>query len=469
VIHVKVGREFESFRAHARALVAAHIAPAEVLWSDLYTEQNLLLTAEPPPIRTGPSLNVPKRYFDLAKLVFAHSDPERWNLLYSVLWRIQHGERHLLSLQIDPAVMRLEKMRGEIARDVHHMHAFVRFRRVLRGADEWFVAWYKPDHHVLRLAAPFFEARFAAMRWAILTPDESTHWDGKRLHYAPGVAEPDLSTNDSLETLWSTYYGTTFNPARMNLDLMRQEMPSRFWSQMPELRSLGTVVSEAPARLEKMRALQATSAQSVVPSTSDLRVLRVAASACTACSLHCDATQTVFGEGPADARVVLIGEQPGDVEDLRGRPFVGPAGEVLNRALAAAGIPREQVYVTNAVKHFKFTREGKHRLHQTPRMAEAVACKPWLEAELKALQPEAIVLLGATAAKSLLGSTVRITRDAGKLIATRYAPNTIVTVHPSFVLRSGDREQSEAIYQQLVAHLGILKAVLSPAVRSFSG
>ena len=464
MIHVRVAREFDSFREQARALIASGIPTQEVLWSDPYSEQNLLLSAEELPLAQGAVLKVPKRYFDMAKLVFAHADPERWNLLYSVLWRIQHGERHLLSLQIDPEVMRLEQMRGEIARDVHHMHAFVRFRRVLREGDEWFVGWYKPDHHVLRLAAPFFEARFAAMRWAILTPDESVHWDGSKLRYSPGVAAPQASDNDALEALWSTYYGTTFNPARMNLDLMRQEMPSRFWSQMPELRALGDVVAEAPARLERMRAQQATSARSLVPITTDLRVLRDAASICTACALHCGATQTVFGEGPVDARVVLIGEQPGDVEDLRGRPFVGPAGEVLNRAMAEAGIPRDQVYVTNAVKHFKFTREGKHRLHQTPSMAEVVACKPWLEAELTALKPHAIVLLGATAAKSLLGSTVRITRDAGQAIATRYAPQTIITVHPSFVLRSRDGEQSQAVYQQLVAHLGLLRPAFAGVV-----
>ena len=464
MIHIHVDREFESFREQCRALLAANIPPGEVLWSDPYSRQNLLLAAEEAPLGKGAVLKVPKRYFDLAKLVFAHSDPERWNLLYSVLWRIQHGDRHLLSLQIDAEVMRLEQMRGEIARDVHHMHAFVRFRRVLRGSDEWFVAWYKPDHHVLRLAAPFFEARFAAMRWAILSPDESVHWDGTHLRYSAGVTAPETADNDTLESLWSTYYGTTFNPARMNLDLMRQEMPSRFWSQMPELRALRSVVADAPARLEKMQAQQAGSAGSLVPATTDLSVLRDAASACTACSLHCDATQTVFGEGPTDARVVLIGEQPGDVEDVRGRPFVGPAGDVLNRAMAEAGIPREQVYLTNAVKHFKFAREGKYRLHQTPRMAEVVACKPWLEAELNALRPQAIVLLGATAAKALLGSTVRITRDAGKAMATRYAPQTIITVHPSFVLRSRDHAQSEAVFQQLVAHLGLLRPVFSQFV-----
>jgi DNA polymerase len=249
----------------------------------------------------------------------------------------------------------------------------------------------------------------------------------------------------------------------MNIDLMRQEMPSRFWSQMPELQQLSGVLAEAPARIATMQQQQATSALHVVPPSRDLAVLRDAAHACKACPLHCDATQTVFGEGPATAKIVLVGEQPGDVEDLRGRPFVGPAGEVLNRALAQAGIPREQVYMTNAVKHFKFTREGKRRLHQTPRMSEVVACKPWLEAELESIRPDAIVLLGATAAKSLLGSTVRITRDAGKVYRTRYAPHTIVSVHPSFVLRSPDEQQSHAVMQQLIADLATVRPFLVPS------
>jgi DNA polymerase len=217
------------------------------------------------------------------------------------------------------------------------------------------------------------------------------------------------------------------------------------------------VLEEVPARLDNMRQQQTTSALPVVPDSRDLAVLRQAANTCTACALHCDSTQTVFGEGPATARIVLIGEQPGDVEDVAGRPFVGPAGEVLARALAEAGIVREDVYMTNAVKHFKFTRQGKRRIHQTPRMSEVIACKPWLEAELESIRPQAIVLLGATAAKSLLGSAVRITRDAGKILRTRYAEHTVISVHPSFVLRSGDEAQSKALFDRLVADLASVR------------
>lgn len=474
MITVHVERTFESFRQRCRELIAGNLAPHNVIWNDADSPQFSLMPPEAVSKAESIKLTVPRRYVDLARLVIAHRDPSRWHLLYSVLWRIVHGERNLLSVHVDSDVMRLDHMRQEIARDIHHMHAFVRFRRVAREShsrreaersneakreaaertnEDWFVAWYRPDHHILRLAAPFFRDRFASMRWAILTPEESVSWDGTELRYSEGVPSSEAPTDDALESLWSTYYRTTFNPARTNLDLMRQEMPARFWSQMPELQQLPGVLAEAPARLAIMERQQSKSAAPFVPETRDLQVLREAASSCTGCTLHCDATQTVFGEGPSHANVVLIGEQPGDVEDDKGRPFVGPAGDVLKRAMDEAGITREDVYMTNAVKHFKFVRQGKRRIHQTPRMSEVIACKPWLEAELETLKPKAIVLLGATAAKSLLGGTVRITRDAGKVLRTRYAEQTVISVHPSFVLRSQNEEQATAVFKQLVNDL----------------
>jgi DNA polymerase len=451
VIRVVIDPTYDSFREHARKLIAAAMPPHEVIWTERDASQFSLLDQNSITTASPKKIDVPRRYVELAKLVYAHCDPARWHLLYSVLWRIVHGERNLLSVHIDSDVLRLHHMRQEIARDIHHMHAFLRFRRVEGGGEESFVAWYRPDHHILRLAVPFFVDRFASMRWAILTPEESAYWDGARLNFAPGVPVTEAPSEDALETLWSTYYRTTFNPARMNLDLMRQEMPTRFWSQMPELRQLSGLIAEVPARLEIMQRQQATSV--TVPTSRNLGVLRDAASRCTACDICRDATQTVFGEGSPRAKVVLVGEQPGDVEDTQGRPFVGPAGDILRRAMEEAGITREDVYMTNAVKHFKFTRQGKRRIHQTARMSEVIACKPWLEAELDAIRPKAIVLLGSTAAKSLLGGTVRITRDAGKIAKTRYAEHTVITVHPSFVLRSADDSQSRAVYLRLVEDL----------------
>jgi DNA polymerase len=177
-----------------------------------------------------------------------------------------------------------------------------------------------------------------------------------------------------------------------------------------------------------------------LPARTSLPALRTAASSCRGCPLWKEATQVVFGEGERTARIVLIGEQPGDAEDLAGRPFVGPAGRVLDEALAAAEIPRDAAYVTNVVKHFKFTRRGKKRIHDKPTRYEQDACKPWLDGELAVIAPPIVVLLGATAAQALLGSKFKVTESRGQVIATPFAPFTIATVHPSSILRVPDAD-----------------------------
>ncbi len=179
-----------------------------------------------------------------------------------------------------------------------------------------------------------------------------------------------------------------------------------------------------------------TSAADFLPARRDLPALKKAAKHCQGCPLFARATQTVFGEGPASARLVLVGEQPGDVEDTIGRPFVGPAGKLLDRVLEEVGISRDDVYVTNAVKHFKWTPQGKRRLHGKPNAREIAACRPWLEAELEAIHPAAVVCLGASAAQALLGRTFRLTRQHGEPVATPWAPWTIGTYHPSAILRA---------------------------------
>jgi DNA polymerase len=192
------------------------------------------------------------------------------------------------------------------------------------------------------------------------------------------------------------------------------------------------------------------------PETNDLAALADAARRCTACPLHRDATQTVFGEGAPDAKLVLVGEQPGDDEDRAGRPFVGPAGRLLDRALADAGIAREECWVTNAVKHFKWTARGKRRIHERPTSREIAACRPWLEAELASLKPDALVCLGATAVAAILGPRVRVTRDHGKLFPSPFGERTLVTTHPSAILRAPDEDARRAAYAQLVADLTVV-------------
>jgi DNA polymerase len=198
-----------------------------------------------------------------------------------------------------------------------------------------------------------------------------------------------------------------------------------------------------------------------VPHTTSLRALSAAAHACRGCELYKHATQVVFGAGPKRARVVLVGEQPGDQEDRAGEPFVGPAGAMLDKALADAGIPRREVYVTNAVKHFKWEPRGKRRIHKKPRVSEIAACRPWLEAELHAIRPAIVVCLGATAAQSLFGTHFKLLQQRGRVIDSPLG-RALATIHPSAVLRAPDAEGRHAAYAALVADL----TVVADAIRA---
>ena len=196
-----------------------------------------------------------------------------------------------------------------------------------------------------------------------------------------------------------------------------------------------------------------------MPETSSVKELAEAAKKCTACHLYKRATQTVFGEGPKNATMMLIGEQPGDYEDVAGKPFVGPAGKIMDRALEEAGIDRKHVYVTNAVKHFKWEPRGKRRIHQKPNSREIAACRPWLEAELRLVKPKLVVCLGATAGQTVFGPTFRVTRERGKVLSSKLAPKVVATVHPSSLLRQPDEESREREYASFVRDLRVaLKA-----------
>ena len=204
----------------------------------------------------------------------------------------------------------------------------------------------------------------------------------------------------------------------------------------------------------------ARSAAPWVPKTTSVRALNAAAHDCRGCDLYKFATQVVFGEGPRSARVVFIGEQPGDQEDRQGEPFVGPAGVMLDKALAEAGIRRNQVYLTNAVKHFKWEPRGKRRIHKKPRMSEIKACRPWLEAELRAIKPTVIVCLGATAAQSVLGSAFKLMQSRGQVVTSALGDQVVATIHPSAVLRAPDATGRREAFESLVADLKVVRKLL---------
>jgi DNA polymerase len=206
---------------------------------------------------------------------------------------------------------------------------------------------------------------------------------------------------------------------------------------------------------QRGEASQATSAADFLPARLSLTALRTAARTCEGCALYRRATQTVFGAGPASAELMLVGEAPGDQEDLQGKPFVGPAGRLLDEALAEAGLSRDEVYLTNAVKHFKWEPRGKRRLHGKPSSREMAACEPWLEAEIAVIQPQAILCLGATAARMLLGPKFRLTRQHGETVLSTYSIPAVATYHPSAVLRAPDSEARQRMRRALIADLRV--------------
>lgn len=450
---------FEEFRDAARGLLAGKIRPDNVAWQGS-GEADLFGHAPVP--RSEQSITVPADYIELARDTICHRDPERFALLYTLLWRLTHGEKSLLMVASDPLVHRLRQMQKSVRRDTHKMTAFVRFRQIEDEAGGHYVAWFEPDHHILRHVSSFFVDRFAAMRWSILTPEGSLHWDTKTLTFGPALDKSHAPRGDDFENWWRSYYRSTFNPARANPTAQRAEMPKKYWRNLPEAPLIPDMLAGARRRTDRMIEAEPLVPRSAPgwkpdnlpsPPAGTLDALKAQAAACQRCPLWKPATQTVFGKGPSDAPVVFVGEQPGDQEDLAGQPFVGPAGQMFDRALAEAGVDRSRIYVTNAVKHFKYEPRGKRRIHKTPNNAEVDHCRWWVEGELALIKPQLTVALGATAARSLTGRSVTISRERGRLMPFGTGRMGLITVHPSYLLRLPDRAAQAAEYRRFVDDL----------------
>ena len=370
----------------------------------------------------------------------------------------------------DPDVHRASRLAQSVRRDMHKMRAFLRFREVQAPEGMRYVGWFEPEHYIVEANAGFFARRFATMAWSILTPHRSIHWDLEAVTFGPGASPYDVPHDDALEEYWRAYFSAIFNPARLKLGAMLSEMPRKYWRNLPEAAAIPDLIRSALPATEAMleQDTQDMGRSAKIPlgpvrvaaaragtGANDTRLARAAheSEECRRCDLWQHATQTVFGEGPQDARIMFVGEQPGDQEDLAGRPFVGPAGQILDRALEEAGVDRRTVYVTNAVKHFKFVPRGKRRIHAKPDTVEIVACKHWLDIERDTIHPELIVLLGATAARAVLGRTVTISRERGERIPLDAHASALVTVHPSFLLRLPDEDSKHREYRAFVADL----------------
>ncbi len=467
----------DAWRTAARDALHAGVPPDELDWDDA-DRPSLLGASLPGPDPDRANSRVPRALLALAERVLAHRDPHRHALLYRLTWRWANGEPTLLSNPLDADVQRAHQLEKAVRRDMHKMKAFVRFR-ALPGAEERFVAWFEPEHRIVDLVAPFFARRFAGMRWAILTPYRSVAWDGQLLSFGAGATPGDAPGEDAQEALWQAYYAHIFNPARLNPRMMRQEMPQKYWKHLPETHRLPTLIRDAGVRVREMAERDAQSPRkpamvrgalaqaagdraAVATAGQGLGSLEAAARACRACPLWQPATQTVWGEGPVGARVMVVGEQPGDAEDLSGRPFVGPAGRLLDRALQDLGIDRAALYLTNAVKHFKFELRGKRRLHRNPAVSEQHACAPWLREEIRAVRPGVIVCLGATAARAVLGPAFALMDGRGRWQALEDGTRVLATVHPAWVLRQPAGATREAAYRGFVADLSRVSGASPP-------
>lgn len=471
--------DFSEWRDAARKLAAAGISPREADWRVYGLEEELFEAVVPPPLPKAdgiaPPLTVPPGFLPLAEAVVCHTEPGRYHLLYRLLWRLQ-SDRRLLELTADKDVAWARLLAKNVHRDSHKMTAFVRFKEIAGVAEgrRRFFAWFEPTHFIVARTAPFFRRRFADMDWIIATPMGTASWDGESLIFDVRPAE-NPGHGDPTDDLWRTYYSSIFNPARLKLRAMQTEMPKKYWRNLPEADLIPEMIANAEANVRVMAERAASDPplfhyrlqdaahaepQLVPVSPGTIAALREEARHCTRCPLHCTATQTVFGEGPQDARVMMVGEQPGDQEDLAGRPFVGPAGKVFDAVLKDADIARDGLYLTNAVKHFKYEPRGKRRIHQKPDRGEIEHCRWWLAKEVELVKPRLIVALGATAVFALSGEQKPLSQLRGKPITMERNIVLYPTIHPSYLLRLPDeaaRKRQHALFvedMQLIKHLG---------------
>lgn len=461
--------DFEGWKTAARGLRLEGVEPARARFVTGEAGQAALFGGEEAggPQQEAGAFAVPRAFVETAGNLILHRAADRFDLMYRLLWRLR-DEPDLMRVVSDPDVAAAAERVKNVSRASHKMKAFVRFRETTDANGARWVAWFEPAHRVLEKTAPFFARRFSTMRWSILTPDGTAHWDGQFLTFGPPGRQDEAPQEDEVEDFWRTYYASTFNPARLRTKMMQSEMPKRYWKNLPEAALIQELVASAvvrtdvmvsePAplpneRFQRLRApvIDRAATDDMVP--SDLAELRRGVQGCRRCPLWRDATQGVCGQGPAQARLMIVGEQPGDQEDLAGAPFVGPAGRLLDAALVEAGIDRAETYLTNAVKHFKHEPRGKQRLHKTPNAGEVQACRWWLDHERKLVRPRLILALGATAGLAVLGRKPAVQAERGVVIDTPEGDRVLLTVHPAYLLRLPDPEARRRERAAFVADL----------------
>ncbi|ETW11957.1 phage SPO1 DNA polymerase-related protein [Roseivivax marinus] len=463
-----------AWRREARALAAEGVPAEDVIWSVGEAPRDLFAGSSGGGGRTGAlprtpeylareegagdRLRVSRKALDSIESALCHSDPERFGRGYRLVLRLSAGAV-TWGDRADRDVRTVLEHAKAIGRDIHKMHAFVRFREVpADGPRRAFAAWFEPEHNCVERGTPFFAKRFGDMDWVIATPSVTARFEDGRLSFEETVSQ-QRPPEDATEDLWRTYYASIFNPARVMVKAMCAEMPKKYWKNLPEAELIPGLVRDAEARVREMAetapaSMPARRTETLRETTRALLAeaepqdalgrLNRQIGACARCGICAQATGAVPGEGPADAALMAVGEQPGDREDLARRPFVGPAGQVFDREAQAAGLDRAAVYVTNAVKGFKFAPRGKRRIHQRPDAGEVAHCRWWLDLERQLVRPKLILGMGATAAKALTGSGRDIGRRRGRIEEASDGTPVLLTVHPSYLLRLPDRARAEA-------------------------
>lgn len=499
IIRLANQTDFEGWRDAARNCLMQGIAPENIEWrvgqesGGLFDTPELLTDAaqsqqsEPlfvhlPSIQlAAKQYKVPRDFIELCRKAILHSDPARFGLLYRLLWRLQQ-EPKLLQVSFDADVARVQAMVKAIRRDLHKMKAFVRFREIeMDGEESEFVAWFEPSHHIVQASAPFFTGRFTNMRWSILTPEISMHWDGEKLGYGAGASKADAPAQDDGEELWRSYYRSIFNPARLKVSAMQAQMPKKYWRNLPEAPLIAGLIANSTQRMDSMIEAAPTEPQRKIPKyvaprhnlqpdtnvgeTQAMAALRHLNEQMLALDfpLAVHATQALLGTGTVPASIMLLGEQPGEQEDLAGQPFIGPAGKLLDQALQEAGLQRQALYVTNTLKHYKFKLQSTRRVRMLPGLGDIRMYLPWLQGEIAIVQPQVVVALGTVAAHAITGAAMEMEANRGKQFALADGRQALVTYHPSYVLRSEDAAEKQQRYLRMVADLKLAMEIARTA------
>jgi uracil-DNA glycosylase len=422
--------DWTGWRRAARSFVLAGVEPANLTW--------IVGGAGDPIPESDQGFTLTRALVSLAAQAFQAREPERFGLLYTLVWRAHHGGL-ALDAQEDPDLRIVRRWALAVRADAHRMRTQIRYAPILFEGQPHFLGWYEPEHFVLEANARLLARRDPARGFTVVTPDGTAHCDQAGLRFGQGLKRPD--DDDTLLAWWDHHHETILASA-----------------------SPGDGLPEAEEVDEDPRPFDRPPVGPVVLAANQINVtheLEREARRCERCELYGPATQTVFGEGPQNARVMFIGEQPGDQEDVIGRAFVGPAGQLLDRALEEARIDRRLIYVTNAVKHFKFTSRGRRRIHQSPSPAEIEICRFWLDAERAAVNPALIVLMGGSAGRAILGRPVSVMRERGRPFTLPDGASAFLTVHPSYLLRQPDAASRAREYATFVRDLRTVRDLIS--------